>query len=120
MLAEIGFWEGFFLMLIWIPIIFLWAFALVDLFRRDDLSGWGVAGWLIVIIILPLLGVLCYLLFRTFTKQDEEMRDAYIKEREFDKTSQATDKLHKLSELRDKGDISQEEFDKQKSKLLKD
>ncbi len=120
MLAEIGFWEGFFLMLIWIPLIFLWAFALVDLFRRDDLSGWGMAGWLIVIIILPLLGVLCYFLFRPFTKQDEEMQEAYIKERDFEKTAQATDKLHKLSELRDKGDITQDEFDKQKSKLMKD
>jgi uncharacterized membrane protein len=116
----ISFWEGFFLLLIWIPVAFMWGFALVDLFRRDDLSGWAIAGWLLVIIILPLLGVLFYFIFRPVTKQDVESAEAYRKELEFDQASNATDRLHKLSELRDKGDISQEEFEKQKKKLLKD
>ena len=116
----ISFWEGFFLLLIWIPIIFLWGFALVDLFRRDDLSGWAIAGWLLLIIILPLLGVLFYFIFRPVTAQDVEAAETYQKEVEFSKASSAADKLHKLSELRDKGDITQEEFDKQKAKLLKE
>jgi uncharacterized membrane protein len=120
MLAEIGFWEGFFLMLIWIPLIFLWAFALVDLFQRNDLSGWAVAGWLILIILLPLFGVLFYFLFRPVTAQDIEAQQSMMEEAEFAKTADATDKLHKLSELRDKGDITQEEFEKQKAKLLKE
>jgi uncharacterized membrane protein len=120
MLAEIGFWEGFFLLLIWIPIVFLWAFALVDLFRRDDLSGWAIAGWLILIIVFPLLGVLIYLIFRPVTARDIQAREEYVQEVEFQKASNATDRLHKLAELRDKGDITQEEFEKQKAKLLKD
>lgn len=40
-----GFWQGFFLILIFLPLAFLWGFTLVDLFRRDDLSGWAVALW---------------------------------------------------------------------------
>jgi uncharacterized membrane protein len=120
MQAQFGFWEGFFLLLIWIPIIFLWVFALMDLFQRDDLSGWGVAGWLILIIILPLFGVLLYFLFRPVTAQDVQAKQEYLEQAEYAKTADATDKLHKLSELRDKGDITQEEFEKQKAKLLKD
>jgi len=116
----ISFWEGFFLILIWVPIIFLWGFALVDLFRRDDLSGWAVAGWLLLIIILPLLGVLFYFIFRPVTAQDVQAAEEYKQEMEFNKASSAADKLHKLSELRDKGDITQEEFEKQKKRLLKD
>ena len=118
MFAEIGFWQGFFLLLIWIPIIFLWAFALVDLFLRDDLSGWAVAGWLILIILLPLLGVLIYFIFSPVIAQDIENQKAYMNQIEFTKTADAVDKLQKLSELRDKGDITQEEFEKQKGKLL--
>jgi type VI protein secretion system component VasK len=120
MLAEIGFWEGFFLLLIWIPLIFLWAFALVDLFQREDLSGWAVAAWLILIILLPLLGVFFYFLFRPVTKQDAEAREAFLREREFEKSAQVADKLHKLSDLLDKGRITQEEFERQKSKLMGD
>lgn len=116
----ISFWEGFFLLLIWIPIIFMWGFALVDLFRRDDLSGWAIAGWLLLIIVLPLLGVLFYFIFRPVTAQDMEAVATYQKEIESNKASNAVDKLHKLSELRDKGDITQEEFEKQKARLLKE
>ena len=46
------FWQGFLLLLIWIPLIFLWAAALVDIIRRNDLSGWGIFGWLLLIFIL--------------------------------------------------------------------
>ena len=115
-----GFWQGFFLILIFLPLAFLWGFTLVDLFRRDDLSGWSVALWLICIILLPLFGVLIYLIVRPVTAGDVEMAQKYAEDQDFATASHTTDKLHKLSELRDKGDITQEEFDKQKAKLLKD
>jgi hypothetical protein len=37
---------------------------LADVFRSDDLSGWGKAGWVLLIIIVPLLGVLIYVIAR--------------------------------------------------------
>jgi len=121
MYAEIsGFWEGFLLILIFLPLAFLWGFTLVDIFRRDDLKGWETALWVIAVILLPLLGMLIYFIVRPVTQQDVEMREAYIEEQEFAKASHVTDKLHKLAELRDKGDLTQEEFEKQKAKLLKD
>jgi uncharacterized membrane protein len=115
-----SFWEGFFLILIFLPLIYFWGFACVDLFTRKDLSGWSIALWLLVIIFLPILGVLLYFIFRPVTAQDKEAAEAYMEEREFSKAAKTTDQLHKLSELRDKGDISQEEFEKQKAKLLKE
>lgn len=115
-----GFWQGFFLILIFLPLAFLWGFTLVDLFRRDDLSGWSVALWLICIILLPLFGVLIYLIVRPVTANDVEMAEEYKQQIEFDRAAHTADKLHKLSELRDKGDITQQEFDKEKAKLMKD
>lgn len=121
MFAEVtGFWEGFFLILIFLPLAFLWGFTLVDIFRRDDLKGWEMALWVFAVILLPLLGMLIYFIVRPVTEQDVEMQQEYAQEVEFDRAAHAADKLHKLSELRDKGDITQEQFEKQKAKLLKD
>lgn len=115
-----GFWQGFFTILIFLPLAFLWGFALVDLFTRKDLSGWAIALWLIVIIIVPIFGVLIYFIARPVTARDVAAAQAYQEEVEFNKAASTTDRLHKLSELRDKGDINQEEFEKQKAKLLKE
>lgn len=58
------FWNVFFLMFIWIPLACVWVFAIFDVFRQRTLSGLAKAGWLVLIVILPLLGTLCYLIFR--------------------------------------------------------
>ena len=34
-----SFWDTFFLLLIYIPLIMIWAFAVIDIFRRDDIHG---------------------------------------------------------------------------------
>jgi len=119
-LAMNNFWTGFLLFLIWLPIILCWAFALIDLFQRDDLSGWAIAGWLVLIIFIPLLGVLLYFVFRPFTARDEEAEKDYKEQLEYEKAAKTTDKLHKLQELKEKGAITDEQFEKQKAKLLKD
>src|SRR4030095_7441484 len=49
----------FFAWVIWFwPVIRL----CVDFFRRHDLSGWGKAGWTLLVIVLPFVGVLIYLI----------------------------------------------------------
>lgn len=64
------FWDVFWAVLItWfivIPIMMLWIFALVDLFRRRDI-GLGKVLWLLFIIVLPILGPIIYLLVRPDT-----------------------------------------------------
>ena len=46
----------------------IWMFIAVfaDIFGRRDLSGWGKAGWVLLIFILPLIGVLIYLIARPY------------------------------------------------------
>ena len=57
-------WATFIVFFIVMPLIMLWAFALVDLFMRRDLAGWAKVLWLILIVFLPLFGPLIYLLVR--------------------------------------------------------
>jgi hypothetical protein len=57
------FWAVLIVMFIIIPLVMLWAFALVDLFMRRDIR-WGKVLWLIAIIFLPILGPIIYLLVR--------------------------------------------------------
>ncbi|MBK5094005.1 MAG: SHOCT domain-containing protein [Actinobacteria bacterium] len=116
----ISFWDGFLLMLIWIPLIMCWAFALIDLFRRDDLSGWAKALWIIAIIILPFLGVLIYFIVRPVTAQDVETQEEYAKEVDFEKTATSVDRLAKLTELHEKGVLTDEQFEKKKAKLIRE
>jgi hypothetical protein len=95
-----------------------------DLFRDHQISGWGKAVWVLVLIVLPFLGTLIYLIARgegmreRAVKEQADMRkhmDAYIRETAGDSP---VDELHKLSELKDKGAISDAEFDRAKAKLL--
>jgi hypothetical protein len=46
--------------------VFIWMFisAFADIFRRRDLSGWAKAGWIFLIAVLPLLGILIYVIAR--------------------------------------------------------
>ena len=67
------FWYMFifylFFMVIW---MFIQVFA--DIFRRENLSGWGKAGWIILIFVLPFLGILIYMIARPKnTEQDQRM-----------------------------------------------
>ena len=34
-----SFWDVFFLLLIYVPLIIVWGFAVLDIFRRDDIHG---------------------------------------------------------------------------------
>ena len=61
------FWDvvgaTFLILFVFVPLILLWSFALVDLFVRPDIR-WKKVVWLIVIIFIPILGPLIYLLVR--------------------------------------------------------
>ena len=41
MLIATTFWETFFLFLIFLPLAFIWGYALVDIFQRDDHRQWS-------------------------------------------------------------------------------
>ena len=107
-------------------VVFFWILITIigDLFRDHEMSGWGKAGWIIVLIFVPFLGALIYLIARgegmreRAVKEQADARrhmDAYIRETA---GGSPVDELHKLSELKDKGAISDAEFEQAKAKLL--
>jgi hypothetical protein len=101
--------------------IFIWMFISVfsDIFRRDDLSGWGKAGWIFLIVILPFLGILIYMIVRPkMTAQDKRlMTEAQERDRRMAGYSPA-DELAKLAKLRDENKISPQEYEELKRKVM--
>ena len=51
-----------FLILVWLIVMVLY-----DNFARHDHSGWAKAGWTLLVIFLPLIGVLIYMIARPAT-----------------------------------------------------
>jgi ABC-type multidrug transport system fused ATPase/permease subunit len=120
-----------FLTMLWIFLFIIWIWLLIivfaDIFRSRDLSGWGKALWVLGIIILPWLGVLIYLIARGGKMHERQVQAAQAQEQAFRQYVQETassasggsaDELTKLADLRDKGVITDAEFQAQKAKLL--
>lgn len=112
---------------IFLFVIWIWIFIsiVVDLFRDHELGGWGKAIWLFFLIIVPFLSALIYLIARGSGMRDRSIQEQidmqkaandYIRQ----VSSSPVDDLQKLQELKEKGVLSQEEFDKAKAKALAD
>jgi type VI protein secretion system component VasK len=112
----------FFLWVLWIWIL-IWIF--IDIFRSHDLSGWAKALWFLFVLFIPLIGILVYLIARGGSmqeraaqqaQQDDQAARAYIRDAAGEGSS--ADQLAKLADLRDRGVISAEEFEREKAKVL--
>jgi hypothetical protein len=120
---------GLFWTMLWFFLFVVWIFAVfsvfMDIFRSHDLSGWAKALWVLFVIILPLLGVLIYLIARgdkmtqkavkDAEAQDQAMR-AYV--RDAAGTATPADQISQLAALREQGVITEEQFEQGKAKLL--
>jgi ABC-type multidrug transport system fused ATPase/permease subunit len=114
----------FFLWIIWIWILIM---VFIDIFRSHDLSGWGKALWFLFVLFIPLIGVLVYLIARGGSmheraaqqarQQDQEFRQ-YVQQAAASSPASTADQLAKLADLRDRGVISAEEFEREKAKVL--
>jgi Phospholipase_D-nuclease N-terminal/Short C-terminal domain len=110
------FWETFFLFLIFIPLAMTWGFALIDIFRRDDIGGFSKALWVLCVFVLPFLGTLIYLATRPAGASPEERALT-----EFDSTyatSNDVSELSALADLHDRGKLTDEEFSTEKARVL--
>ena len=47
-----------------VALVATWIAAIVDMFKRKDLRGWQIAVWITFIVLFPIIGVICYVLFR--------------------------------------------------------
>jgi hypothetical protein len=115
------FWESFFLFLVFVPLAMIWAFALIDIFRRDDMSGWSKALWVTCVILVPFLGTLVYLIARPAgaTAQEREMLDDANREFVARYTpAPGVSELSTLADLHDRGKLTDDEFAAEKARLL--
>jgi hypothetical protein len=113
------FWESFFLFLIFVPLAMIWAFALFDIFRRDDIGGVSKALWVATVIILPFFGTLIYLVVRPVGGTPEERAMLDDAGREFVKrySGSAADELKTLADLHDRGKLTDDEFAAEKARI---
>jgi Phospholipase_D-nuclease N-terminal/Short C-terminal domain len=108
-------------------VIFLWIAitVLIDVFRRHDLSGWGKAGWTILVVLIPWVGVLIYLIVNHTGMAERRYQDAAASQAQFDDyvrtaagSGGAAGEIEKAKKLLDDGAITQAEFDSIKAKAL--
>jgi membrane protein implicated in regulation of membrane protease activity len=111
---------------LWVLWIWVLIYVFIDIFRSHDLSGWAKALWFIFVLFIPLIGVLVYLIARGGSMQERAQQQAQQADREARQYiqeaagSSATpaDQLTKLAELRDRGVITADEFEREKAKIL--
>ena len=127
-IADISFGEVLLVALeIFFFVIWIWILITIlsDLFRDHELSGWGKAAWVLFLVFIPFLTALIYLIARGGGMRERAIKaqaeakqhfDSYVREQAHG--GSPADELHKLNELKEKGALSQEEFDKAKTKLL--
>lgn len=114
----------FSVLLAWIAVLLL---VLGDLIRDKALGGWGKAGWTLFVIVLPWIGCLTYLVVRGQGMAERHWEAVARREetaREYSAVAPAppavstADELAKLSDLRQRGAISAEDYDWAKHMLL--
>ena len=109
----------------WVIFIWIVIVALMDIFRRHDLSGWGKAAWIVFIVIIPWIGVLAYLIVNHDGMNERRTKEARQSQAQFDdyvrKTAGsggAASEIGQAKQLLDNGTITQAEFDAIKAKSL--
>jgi hypothetical protein len=107
----------------WLAYIWIVITVFTDLFRRDDIGGWGKAGWVVFVIVLPFLGVLAYLIAQHDSMRDRSLAQARSEKQAFDEyvrdaAGGPATEIAQAKELLDRGAITQEEFDALKAKAM--
>jgi hypothetical protein len=109
----------------WVIYIWVAITVLIDIFRRSDLSGWGKAGWVIVVVLLSWVGVLIYLIVNHDGMHDRRVKEAKALQGQLDDyvrtvatTGGPASEIAKAKQLLDSGAIDQAQFDKIKAKVL--
>ncbi len=109
-------WSFTFVLLIYIPLILLWIFTLIDLTKRSDISPLAKGLWAIAVVILPLIGMVVYFVMRP--------ADAIVEPPSEEPATQEVDtdatigQLEKYAKLHEAGTLSDDEFAAVKAKLL--
>jgi hypothetical protein len=118
--------------MLWFAVLVAWIMALfsvlTDVFRSHDMGGFAKTIWVLVILVMPILGVLIYLLARgdkmtehavAQAQAQEQMMRSYVQDAAASAGGgNAADQLAKLADLRDRGAITEAEFEQGKAQIL--
>jgi hypothetical protein len=107
---------------VFVFILWFWLFITVasDLFRRDDISGFGKVVWVIVLIVLPYIGIFAYILTQgrgMAERNRAKARQAREELRQMVGFSPA-DELVKLERLVGDKSISKEEYARLRARIV--
>ena len=124
--ADYPFLDVFWTMILffaWFAWIWIAITCFMDIFRRDDIGGWGKAAWVVFIILIPFLGVLVYLIAQHDGMRDRSIAQAKAQKAAFDDyvrdaAGGPATEIAKAKELLDSGAITQADFDAIKAKAL--
>ncbi len=94
----------FALLLLW---IWLAVTVVIDVLRSQDLSGWAKAGWIVLIVLVPLVGVLIYVIARGDRMKAHEISGERLQERAF---------IADVEDLRDRGILTEEQAQRARSR----
>jgi hypothetical protein len=107
---------------VFIFILWFWLFitAASDLFRRQDISGFGKVLWVIMLIVLPYIGIFAYILTQGSGMAERNRAQA---RQARDELRQAVgfsvaDELTKLERLVEEKSISKEEYARLRARIL--
>jgi hypothetical protein len=122
--GEVLLWSFWFF--IWIAAITIWFRCLLDMFGDSTLSGWGKAGWAVVLIFVPWLGALIYIIARGRSMTERQMAamaDRQVAQEEYIKqvassSASPTAQIGEAKKLLDSGAIDEAEFTALKAKAL--
>jgi hypothetical protein len=125
MLFEGGFSFTNFLMDVLAVFVFvMWFWLLItvfsDLFRRHDISGWGKAVWVIVMLLIPYIGVFIYMVSQGRGMAERSSQQAQQAREELRRAVgfSVADEIEKLDGLKKSGSITGEEYARLRAKLV--
>jgi len=113
-------WFFLFVVEVWLMITIF-----IDIFRRHDMKGWLKALWVLLVIVIPLIGILLYLIIygdemRVHAQHAAQQQDRALREyiREAAGTPNPVDELVRLADLRARGVINDQEFERLKGQIV--
>ena len=103
-------------------VVWFWLLIVIygDLFRRHDISGWGKALWVLVLVLTSYLGIFVYLITQgkgmaeRNAQQAEQTRDELRRVIGFS----VADEITKLDQLKKSGSITEAEYGSLRAKLV--
>jgi hypothetical protein len=101
----------------WFAVIWMFIGILGDILRRD-MSGWGKAGWIVLIVVLPFLGALIYLIARPRDTGDR-FTPAFESPAGRPAGYRPADEIATAARLHDEGKLTADEYEQLKANALR-